>query len=408
MGGDADAKTYPRDVPIHEGMPEGWKGIEKQYLSGKYAGQTYVRWYSLDGRHKHLCTPASVIEIDAKEKGHDAETIEAMVKAYKDAQEAKRERQLQERQKEREERGLLKGQLREEVIAEFRAKFGSLMGPIVHAMPGWRTRWDYMTNCSQVHVTYTDPDNKEWKILKDIECSLGYRMRNGEDITTLMANASASANPNEFTECSATCRDTKETVESDGPSRNQEIGGKWAKRMAAAIQHAQHSQREAVPEDFQESSLVVAAAAAGVAAGRQLSSAGCPDAESLAANASGVRVLLNARGFPASTELLAVFGHRAKTVGMAEECLAGIYHELPATYNDRACYQKVERSGKRARALECQELYIFWSAKRARWKIGSSLDDALAGYAFCAQDASRPWEARATAWQTVRSSDGSK
>lgn len=37
----------------------------------KYAGQVYIRWSSIDGKHKHICSPKQVITIDCQEKGID-------------------------------------------------------------------------------------------------------------------------------------------------------------------------------------------------------------------------------------------------------------------------------------------------------------------------------------------------
>jgi hypothetical protein len=64
--------VYPREVPLEPGMPTGWKGIDKQYgPTSKSAGQTYIRWYSFDGRHKHLCTVKDVIKKHCESKGLD-------------------------------------------------------------------------------------------------------------------------------------------------------------------------------------------------------------------------------------------------------------------------------------------------------------------------------------------------
>merc|ERR1719219_2921849 len=124
-------------------MPAGWKGIEKLYgATSKSAGQTYIRWYSLDGRHKHICTVKEVIKLDCKSKGLDPDEH---IRAFED----RRKLEAEERKAEREQMGKMKGDAREDTINRFEAVFGKLTGPVVFSFPSWTTRWHYQPNCDQ-------------------------------------------------------------------------------------------------------------------------------------------------------------------------------------------------------------------------------------------------------------------
>lgn len=68
--------SYPREVDVEPGMPDGWKCIERIYgEDSRLSGKLYKRFYSLDGRHKALSTPNQVIRIDCEEKGIDPEPV---------------------------------------------------------------------------------------------------------------------------------------------------------------------------------------------------------------------------------------------------------------------------------------------------------------------------------------------
>mmetsp|Transcript_9307 Transcript_9307/g.20712 ORF Transcript_9307/g.20712 Transcript_9307/m.20712 type:complete len:383 (+) Transcript_9307:58-1206(+) len=362
--------TYPRDVPCPEGMPPGWKGIEKQYGPGsKSAGQTYIRFYSLDGRHKHILSPLKAIEKDAEDKGYD---VNKAIKAYNDATKARHEREAARRLEEREAKGILKGQNREEAVNFFQEKHGPLSGPVVHALPGWKTRWDFMPNCGQVHVAYIEPDGTEWKLLKDLEAAFGSRMKRGEDLTELIDAGKAMANPTSFTEGSSTAKATQGSFESTGP----EAPGVGVRKPS---RHSRHGKR-ARPEDYEESQLAVAASGS-----QALASA--PNGADLTREAEEISKLLVERGFPKTTEMVAAFGRSSGSKMV--EMLSGVYYELPVGLHGRPTYQKIHQDPQRPTTLICRPLYIFWCEPMARWKIGA-LDNGLAGYAYCAEDRPRP------------------
>ena len=65
----AASVKYPREVPVEEGVPAGWKAIERIYgPRSQSCGKTYVRYFSLDGKHKHVVSAKKVIEIEASLK----------------------------------------------------------------------------------------------------------------------------------------------------------------------------------------------------------------------------------------------------------------------------------------------------------------------------------------------------
>merc|ERR1719162_663639 len=61
------------EVETPEGLPEGWKCIERKYLSGQHIGKIYQRFNSADGKHKNILSIREAISIVAKEKGENAE-----------------------------------------------------------------------------------------------------------------------------------------------------------------------------------------------------------------------------------------------------------------------------------------------------------------------------------------------
>ena len=53
-----------------EGLPAGWKGIEQAYgPTSKSAGKTYVRYSSLDGRHRSLLGPKQIVQAHCADLG---------------------------------------------------------------------------------------------------------------------------------------------------------------------------------------------------------------------------------------------------------------------------------------------------------------------------------------------------
>eukprot|EP00443_Scrippsiella_acuminata_P057997 CAMPEP_0115463818 /NCGR_PEP_ID=MMETSP0271-20121206/48556_1 /TAXON_ID=71861 /ORGANISM="Scrippsiella trochoidea, Strain CCMP3099" /LENGTH=283 /DNA_ID=CAMNT_0002890689 /DNA_START=30 /DNA_END=878 /DNA_ORIENTATION=+ len=189
------------ELPAPIGLPEGWKCYQKRYLTGPTAGQPYVRFTGgADFKHKGILSVRAAIRKDAEDKGLDPD--EEVAKYDKVKQE-----KAEALAKAKEEAGRLSGAKREEAINRFREKLGTLDGPTCQAITGWKCEFSHSVNCNQTHVTYIDPEGIRYVSLKDIECCLGFRMRNNADeIVELVKEARTKANPSNFARASHTAR----------------------------------------------------------------------------------------------------------------------------------------------------------------------------------------------------------
>ena len=99
-----------------------------------------------------------------------------------------------------------------------------------------------------------------------------------------------------------------------------------------------------------------------------------------------VKNRLRQRGFHEEVEYLCV-GTRAAVSLPLIEALSGTYFKKTGSFNQRPCYQRMG-PGSDGRVV-CDELHLFWSIARAKWKIGK-LDDRLAGLALSQDDSATP------------------
>eukprot|EP00450_Noctiluca_scintillans_P025332 CAMPEP_0194519094 /NCGR_PEP_ID=MMETSP0253-20130528/52662_1 /TAXON_ID=2966 /ORGANISM="Noctiluca scintillans" /LENGTH=480 /DNA_ID=CAMNT_0039363187 /DNA_START=46 /DNA_END=1488 /DNA_ORIENTATION=+ len=181
--------VYPRKITPHPlGLPEGWSGWEKQYLSGLYRGYTYVRFEKNNGMHPHTLSVTQAIKLDAMDKGLDPKKA---LKAY----DKKRKKIASENARVREQNEKETKKRKEESHRIFQKHFGSLDTAVVQALPGWQVRYEFLQACNQIHNEYRDPTGKSWRLIKDIEIHFGGRMLEGEDITELMMYARQQRNP---------------------------------------------------------------------------------------------------------------------------------------------------------------------------------------------------------------------
>jgi len=181
-------------VPVLEGMPAGWKGVEQAYgPASKLAGQTYVRYFSLDGRHKGVQSPKLVIQKHCEDHGLEFDVEYAK---YTQAMVEKKAKEGEERAKKRGARGQVEGEKRQEMIVLSRERFGELEGKVVFGFPGWKCRFDYSASSGQTTRTFLAPDGREWKLLKDVECMFGTRIQQGspEEIEAIAAMVEAGRN----------------------------------------------------------------------------------------------------------------------------------------------------------------------------------------------------------------------
>jgi len=80
---DASGHQVGREIDPPEGLPTGWKCIEKTYMSGTNAGETYCRFIGgPNNRHKGVTSVRAAILKDAEDRGLDGQ---ALVAAYEDA-----------------------------------------------------------------------------------------------------------------------------------------------------------------------------------------------------------------------------------------------------------------------------------------------------------------------------------
>jgi len=366
----ADPNKYPRDVPFVDGMPDGWKAVEKMYMSGKYQGNTYIRFYSKDGRHKHILSVKAAIQKDAEDKGKNPM---AAVAEYERLQQEKRDAAARER----EQAGILKGEKRESAVTLFRDKFGPLDGSTVQVFPGWETSYEYLPSCQQTHVTYTDTDGRKWKLLKDIEACFGSRMQAGEDLTEFIGTA----------------RKQKDTAPgNDARIEAARIGKETGTRVETS---RTASKAVALPEDYNDNSSVKVIA---ISANQpELSQVPQSERETLRTASQNIHSLLTKRGFPPTTSFMAVLGlDPSHYLG---EFTHGLYYQMPDTFNGRPCYQKITEAPGRSGCLACRGSYIYWSLERKRWKIGP-LNDSKAGYIISEEEQGRPCDIKGM-WRTL-------
>mmetsp|Transcript_36859 Transcript_36859/g.70882 ORF Transcript_36859/g.70882 Transcript_36859/m.70882 type:complete len:394 (+) Transcript_36859:1-1182(+) len=372
-------------------MPSGWKGVEKQYgPTSKCAGQTYIRWYSLDGRHKHVCTIKEVIKLDCKSKGLDPDEH---IRAF----EEKRKQEAEERKAEREQMGHLKGAAREDAINRFEQTFGKLSGPVVFSFPGWTTRWHYQPNCDQVMVEYVDTEGNSWKLLRDLECYLQKQadMGNFEKVTKLLEAGSARGDLQErFPEGSRTARECGGVFEitpdqgGEGTVRTQE--------ERALIREEKEAQRKDKSPSMKRKLSCVYLDPDGP---KQTGWAALQTQDDMQKAFSQFRELMVERGFKNDVELLAV--HGVETERYLRQRICGIYFSLPENFGEQHCYMKLLHFPRTSgQTVGCDGIYISWSALNSRWEISAKLTETKPVIAYSARcstsavlsEAAGPWQ----------------
>jgi len=159
--------SYPREVPMPDGLPEGWIAVESAYSEKScHYGKTYVRFRSMDGKHRHILGPKQVVELHCKDHGMDFTTV------YAEYEKVKKEK-IDKRKAEAETRGKMAEERREAMIALFQKNFGEIDGPTVFAFPGWKCRWDFLPESKQCPKTFIAPDGVEFKLVKDVMAKYG-------------------------------------------------------------------------------------------------------------------------------------------------------------------------------------------------------------------------------------------
>lgn len=392
-----DEITYPRRIPVDAGLPPGWHGIEKQYgPTSKFAGTTYVRFYTDDGRHKHVSSPRQLIQIHCEGTGEDAD---AMLAEYLRLQRARKDAEAEERKLEREARGKLGGEKREQTVQHFRDKFGELSGPIVCSLKGWTTRWHYQPQCGQVMVEYIDTDGFSWKLLKDLECAFGHKMLTGTDegLEELIETARAKADPARFSEGPKGARESCGVYEISADSAEAKV---FTQEDRHALREKETVERRAKRQKVREYPLSEYLLPEGPP------QSGCFALERHSQVQESIsyykNFLVNKRTFPSDVELLAVTGvgnnHKYR------QRICGVYYSMGAEFNDHRCYQKLFKIDSKDEgvssfdnAVGCDGIYIRWNVEKTRWEVAVSFEASkpVVAYSTEAQgplaEAAGPW-----------------
>eukprot|EP00933_Yihiella_yeosuensis_P044602 TRINITY_DN39870_c0_g1_i1.p1 TRINITY_DN39870_c0_g1~~TRINITY_DN39870_c0_g1_i1.p1 ORF type:complete len:374 (-),score=93.75 TRINITY_DN39870_c0_g1_i1:88-1209(-) len=348
-------KAKGKEVEAPPGLPPGWKCIEKIYLSGKYAGSTYTRFESADGKHRSVGTMKQVLKLHAEENGLDAD---AEVAKYEKDQAQRQKEKKEQAAAEREKAGLVKGQKRDEAIELFEATHGKLDGSTVMALPGWRGESRHLEKCDQISAVYYDPENRPWRLLKDIAAMFGMKMLNGETDLPDFEKA-------------------KSERDVDNLARKNVV-----EKFEHVVNESQRPKKKARFKVIDDNDYKP----------RTKLSVSKIDVDSCKKNKQkdindelDILNLLEQRAFSA-IELLKV-GAPAKETDDLMRNFTGTYFKMPDKFNEKPCFQRVRISHKGG--LACPGQYLFWSLRRSGWKIGE-LDDAKAGLALCCEDVESP------------------
>lgn len=353
--------TYPREVPVEPGMPPGWKAIEKQYGPGsKVAGKTYVRWQTLDGKIKNICSPRLAIEAHCKRTGEDVVAVLAEYTRVKEA------RQSVEAEK-RKAQGNFDGEARDALISKFHKRFGELSGPQVFCFPGWITRWHFLQNCNQVAVEYIDPEGTSFKLLKQLECAFQFKIENGtgDHLPQMIEEAKLRADLAEFAKGSKTARENKAVFESSAEGVRV-FDQEWRRTKMNKRKEESAQQRKKAkldidilrifPEAFPQSGW--AAPVANDEVGKAF---------------EGFQKLLVERGFSENVNMVAVFGTSCKR--KFHRRVAGIYYQLQDELGGKACYQRLLHFPDKQSKLGCDGVYLVYSLVRQRWELATKLSE---------------------------------
>ena len=212
---------YPRDIAIPDFLPSGWRAVERCYGDGsKNYGKTYVRFYSLDGKHKHVGSPQMMIKRHCEDQDIDPGS---MLAEYEVVVTEKKEKEAAEREAARLSKGIRcrhreAMEKRDDAFQRFSETFGDLEGPVVSSFYGWKTRWRYLPKSGQTSILYIEPNGQEWKILRDLQAGLQSRIDSGigGDIPKMLEDARKLADPVKCAICVSTCKQIQGIVELEG------------------------------------------------------------------------------------------------------------------------------------------------------------------------------------------------
>lgn len=385
--------TYPREVPLPEGMPVGWKGIEQAYGANSKAQGTYIRFLSLDGKHRGICSPKQAIQLHCQDEGIP---WEPEFNKYEQAFQDRKDREAAERAMANEEKGVLSGDRREEMIALSQATWGEISGPIVFGFPGWKCRFDYLPESQQCPKTLIAPDGREWKILKDLECYFGTRIAKGsEEVAEITrwieigkvnyaAHQLFSTGSRKARECAGSC-----LLDHAAGAVVLETAEERAARVPSSRKKTEDAGKDYL-DGFSPAVLQFQTGWAALASTEDREKGFVEFKDSL----------LKRKYSEEEVRLVAVHG-------VAEACsfatrISGIYHQMAETLYDRPCYQKLLHVPNVRAGIACDGVYIMWSDDQSRWQISSEPTEEAPCIAYCKDDRAHvtevlvPWQVQRT------------
>lgn len=345
-------------------MPPGWRAVEKKYISGQYAGQTYIRYAS--DKHSSVGSVKKALELHAADTGQDLQVLLAEFETLKKQEAA-------DKKKAAEEKGKFSKEKREECLEFFRATHGNLTGAIVSALPGWTGESKVLEGCGQIMASYYDSNGTCFKLMKDIEAYFGNLMMQGK--SEELPDFEAARNSIKLDENGKPINVARReniveeftTPTKEGKKRKREqsvVNDEWYR----VISHMRALECAAtLPDDI-------------------------PASDELNVELQRIREVLVRLKFPTDTSMVYVLG-RVPGCGVAHrrifDGVQGFYYCMSEDFNGRPCYQKM-RAASNNDAFVCVNVYLFFSALRNAWKLSPFLDDSKAGLALFEEDAATP------------------
>eukprot|EP00930_Biecheleria_cincta_P036063 TRINITY_DN24763_c0_g1_i1.p1 TRINITY_DN24763_c0_g1~~TRINITY_DN24763_c0_g1_i1.p1 ORF type:complete len:541 (+),score=85.75 TRINITY_DN24763_c0_g1_i1:145-1767(+) len=376
---------YPREVAMPAGMPDGWIAVEQAYGPGsKKAGTTYVRYRSADGRHRQVMGPKQVVQLHCQDNG--IEDWESVYAKYTQALKARQDKDAEERAKEREARGQFEGEQRERMIAVSREHFGELSGAIVFGFPGWKCRWDFLPDSQQTPKTFTDPDGREWKLLKDLECKFGSMIESaGGKVPEDLARMIQAGKDNKvahtwFSSGSQKAKECEGAVELDAATAEAKIETKEEvalRKQRNKGKRTTHVEKKyyVQRDDYQVCDIKVRASGPGFTTNP----------------AASLRDLLLARGFKRKDTMILEVAVTSQAKHRYADVITGFYFLQCKDDTDRPCFQRVKLSTGRqgASVVVGMDMYLCWHGPNERWEF-TCRKPGKACFAFSTEQKSDP------------------
>ena len=348
--------------------------------SSKSSGQTYIRFNSPDGKHKHVGSVPKAVELEAIDKGQDTQKALA---AYKDALQ-----EVQRKEKEEREKITGMGPEREQAVEKFRSKYGKLEATALVKMKGWTHKASFLEVSEQTHVIYISPEGRSFGTIKQVEAMLGFRLMAGEDLGSLVQDARQAAtdewgdmsdkvNPLRRTSDGTTLKEAVDSGEFTAHELKNthvhKVSGKEAETQKRRVQEEDYEPAEyllgEVPKPLLDDEGKLST---------EFSKAKLLNAAPLAADCCKMYKDMKRRKFKKLH--LVVVSSRKPIDHPLSKALSGVYYadsKRIDAFGGKTFYTKVAFS--KSRLIVCG-LYLFWSKTKQAWQVSKELDDNNAGF----------------------------